>query len=166
VHGRGLFAARNLPARHSLGELVGEKLTAAEFQRRQRAGGICLVRFTALDGEEVFLDGAGRCTVAHVNSIQGLEVPASVEFVSVGARVEVVTLVSVPRGTELLADYAVTRAGERHASQGRPVPPPARPPGAPVLQGSSEDFERRLQSVGDMRRRRLCGARAARVGRA
>jgi hypothetical protein len=147
VHGRGLFAARDLPARHSLGELIGENLTAAEFQRRQRAGGVCLVRFTALDGEEVFLDGAGRCTVAHVNSVQGLEVAANVEFVSDGARVEVVTLVFVPQGTELLADYAVARAGEWHTSQGRPVPPPARAPGAPVLRGSCADFERRLQSA-------------------
>ena len=147
VHGRGLFAERDLPARHSLGELIGEKLTAAEFQRRQRAGGICLVRFTALDGEEVFLDGAGRCTVAHVNSVQGLEVPANVEFVSDGARVEVVTLVFVPQGTELLADYAVARTGERHTSKGESVPPPARPPGAPVLRGSCADFERRLQSA-------------------
>jgi hypothetical protein len=147
VHGRGLFAARNLPARHSLGELVGEKLTAAEFQRRQRAGGICLVRFTALDGEEVFLDGAGRCMVAHVNSVQGLGVPANVEFVSDGARMEVVTLVSVPQGTELLADYAVARAGEQHASQRWPAPPPSQALGAPILRGSCADFERRLQSA-------------------
>ena len=66
IHGRGLIAARDLPARASLGELVGERITAAEFAKRKAAGGAggaCLVRFTDLDGAEVNLDGEGRCLV-------------------------------------------------------------------------------------------------------
>jgi len=107
IHGRGLIAARDLPARASLGELVGERITAAEFAKRKAAGGACLVRFTDLDGAEVHLDGEGRCPVAHVNSVQGTGLLPNCEFVSDGRRVEVVTLRAVPQGAELLADYAV-----------------------------------------------------------
>jgi len=150
IHGRGLFSAHELPARTSLGELVGEQITAAEFARRKAAGGACLVRFTDLDGEEVYLDGEGRCLVAHVNSVEGTGLLPSCEFVSDGQRVEVVTLHAVPRGTELLADYTVRareRAQLRPAATPPPAPPPARAPGAPVLRGSCADFERRLQSA-------------------
>ena len=84
IHGQGLIAARDLPARASLGELVGERITAAEFAKRKAAGGACLVRFTDLDGAEVHLDGEGRCLVAHVNSVQGTGLLPNCEFVSDG----------------------------------------------------------------------------------
>ena len=150
IHGRGLIAAKDLPARTSLGELVGERITPAEFAKRKAAGGACLVRFTDLDGAEVHLDGEGRCMVAHVNSVQGTDLLPNCEFVSDGQRVEVVTRRAVPRGAELLADYAVhalSRSQQRPAAAPPPAPPPARPLGAPVLRGSCADFERRLQSA-------------------
>ena len=148
IHGRGLIAARDLPARASLGELVGERITPAEFAKRKAAGGACLVRFTDLDGAEVHLDGEGRCLVAHVNSVQGTGLLPNCEFVSDGQRVEVVTLRAVPRGAELLADYAVhalPRSQQRPAAA--PAPPPAHPLDADILRGSCDDFERRLQSA-------------------
>ena len=137
VHGRGLFSAHELPARTSLGELVGERITAAQFAKRKAAGGACLVRFTDLDGEEVYLDGEGRCLVAHVNSVEGTGQPPNCEFVSDGQRVEVVTLNAVPGGTELLADYTVharERSQHRPAAAPPPAPPPARPPPTYLIQ--------------------------------
>ena len=88
-----------------------------------------MVRFTDLDGAEVHLDSEGRCPVAHVNSVQGTGLLPNCEFVSDGRRVEVVTLRAVPRGAELLADYAVhalPRSQQRPAAA--PAPPPAHPP--------------------------------------
>ena len=107
-----------------------------------------MVRFTDLDGAEVHLDSEGRCPVAHVNSVQGTGLLPNCEFVSDGRRVEVVTLRAVPRGAELLADYAVhalPRSQQRPAAA--PAPPPAHPPDANILRGSRDDFERRIQSA-------------------
>jgi hypothetical protein len=110
VHGTGLFAASAVPARHALGELVGVRLTAGEFARRKAAGGAhCLVRFTDLDGQAAFLDGAGCSASAFVNSVAGTRLQANVEFVCNGACLEAYTLRAVAEGEELLADYELVR---------------------------------------------------------
>lgn len=143
VDGTGLFAAHALPARHALGEFVGVRLTAGEFSRRKAAGGAhCLVRFTDLDGQEVFLDGEGRSDRAFVNSVAGTGCEANVEFVCNGVSLEAITLRAVAAGEELLADYEL--AGARGAARRRQM---ARPPPVRAVEGTCQDVAVRLQSA-------------------
>ena len=110
VHGTGLFAARAMPARHALGAFDGARLTSAGFAQRKAARGRCLLRYTDLDGKEVFLDGEGRSDRAFVNSVAGTGLQANVEFVCDGECLQVYTLRAVAEGEELLADYELVRA--------------------------------------------------------
>ena len=140
LHGTGLFAARALPIRHSLGAFDGARLTSAEFTQRKAAGGRCLLRYTDLDGKEVLLDGEGRSDRAFVNSVAGTGCEANVEFVCNGECLQVYTLRAVAEGEELLADYELVRARAR-----RTAPPP--PIHLRMEEGSYGDVTRRLQSA-------------------
>ena len=139
VHGTGLFAARDLPARHLLGHFVGEALTQSEYARRRAAGGAhCLVQFTNLDGEGVRLDGTGCSDLALVNSVSGTAELANVEFVCDGVALEAITLVSVKAGAELLANYELVLPRRNRST-------PAMPPLPAVRCVPAAEFLKRLE---------------------
>ena len=142
VHGTGLFAARAMPARHALGAFDGARLTSAGFAQRKAARGRCLLRYTDLDGKEVFLDGEGRSDRAFVNSVAGTGLQANVEFVCDGECLQVYTLRAVAEGEELFAEYELVRA--RGAARRRQMTQ-APPPQPPVRAVDAEEFLGRLR---------------------
>jgi len=130
AHDRGLFASRALPARRCVGQFHGERIDAAEFERRRAARQPCLLRFSGPDGEDVFLDGGGRGRLARMNA--GAGAAANVEFVRDGVRLRAVTRRPIRAGEELLADFELVGARARGAAGSATperAPPPPPPPG-------------------------------------
>jgi SET domain-containing protein len=102
IHGSGLYALSNIPARRKMGELGGERITVNEGRRRAR-GSDCVMIVEFADGTAL---DASRCGshFRHVN--HSCEPNAFMR--SARGRVEFYSLREIGPGEELTCDYGVT----------------------------------------------------------
>ncbi len=102
IHGRGLFALSDIPARRKLGELGGELITQREARRRARATDcIMLVEFG--DGTALDATHTGSC-FRHVN--HSCEPNAYMRLYR--GHVEFYSLRPIEAGEELTCNYGET----------------------------------------------------------
>ena len=115
VHGIGLFAEEPFKAGEVLGFFTGELLTQREARARSQAGGKSIVTYSMGSEGYIFMDASrGRASPFQwINSVAGSATPPNVQFVVVGERMCVETIVAVGKWDELLADYDFGGAKER-----------------------------------------------------
>ncbi len=109
IHGRGLFALSNVPAKRKLGELGGERITQREARRRAR-GSDCVMIVEFGDGTALDASRTGS-HFRHVN--HSCEPNAYMRLYR--GRVEFYSLRRVAAGEELTCDYGETHHGGRLA---------------------------------------------------
>ena len=107
VHGVGLFAEEPIRAGQIIGFFTGERLSRKGAARRRLQGGKSLVEFDMGDEGRMYLDASrGKASPFQwINSVAGSATLPNVQFVVVGERLCVETIVAVSAGDELLANY-------------------------------------------------------------
>ena len=110
--GRGLWTMQDLHAGKTIGTLWGKfcsrRMMEAQFGHSDR-----VMALSGQEWKETFLVSDPRCPMTYVNSAQGTDFTANVEFIQGSTaetliEVRVLKGLTVPAGTELLADYGST----------------------------------------------------------
>jgi uncharacterized protein len=102
IDGKGLFAARSLPARRKIGEFIGELITTAEARRRARTKK--RISIVELDGRWA-IDGSGPENVFRYLNHSC----APNAYIRIFRRhIEVYALRRIAKGEEVTCDYGET----------------------------------------------------------
>ena len=101
IHGKGVYARRNVPPKKRIGELTGELITVAEARRRAAgAEVIAIVEFE----DDVALDVETDRCLRYINH----SCEPNIRMTRIGHRVEFYAVRRIERGEELTCDYGET----------------------------------------------------------
>lgn len=103
IHGKGVFADRDIPAGAAILEYLGERISRIEAERRESSNAEAGVTYILCYDEDTFIDGAvGGNAARYLNH----SCEPNCEIRREDGRATIVASKPIPAGHELFFDYA------------------------------------------------------------